>query len=305
MDPPRATKQPDTEEAVQGEPSGVTTLTAEPALGPTPDTDREPFEPLEPEPEAPGDGVGLGALAPGRDTQRVLAAICPYLLAEDGSWRAARPLREHRCSAVRPPATLPLNKQRRLCLVDAHRTCPAFQAAQERRATELAAAGITLGALAARQSRPLARTVPTALDRPSAVPGSASLVANYRRLVQVGLAGLMLLAAGLLILARFSGGSTGPPATPSATPSAPAVIATETPSPSQTTGAESAAPTAEATATPRPSATRRPRRTYVVQPGDSLSSIAEHFGTTVERLVQLNDIEDPSYIRPGDELIIR
>jgi LysM domain len=267
----------------------------------------EPLEAIDPVSDAdgPSDGLSETPLAPGRDTQRVLSAICPYLLSEDGSWRAARPLREHRCWAVRPPAVLPLNKQRRLCLIEEHRTCPAFQAAQERRESELAAAGITLGALAARQSRPLARTVPTALDRPSAVPGSASLVANYRRLVQVGLAGLMLLAAALLILARFTGGA--PAATPTPTPLQSQAAAVGSSAPSPTVSVEPSAPPSQlASPSEQPSPTPRPsRRFYIVKPGDSLSAIADRFNTTVERLQQLNDIPDPSHIQPGDRIRVR
>jgi hypothetical protein len=249
------------------------------------------------------DEIGAGLpIAPGRDTQRVLAAICPYLLSDDGAWRAARPMREHRCTAVRPPAPLPLNKQRRLCLVDEHRACPAYTAAQERRAAALAEVGITEHALAARQSRPLTRTVPVALDRPTAVPGSASLIANYRRLTQVGLAALMLLAAAVLILARFTGGDDGDTAAASPTPT---IAAT----PAATASSAQPSPTEGATASPQAteaaSPTNRPRRRYTVKAGDTLTSIAERFNTTVERLQRLNDIEDPSVIEPGQVLLIR
>ncbi len=42
----------------------------------------------------------------------------------------------------------------------------------------------------------------------------------------------------------------------------------------------------------------------MVKAGDTLSEIAERFDTTVRALVRANDIEDPSLIFPGDELII-
>ncbi|MCR4402017.1 MAG: L,D-transpeptidase family protein [Firmicutes bacterium] len=45
-------------------------------------------------------------------------------------------------------------------------------------------------------------------------------------------------------------------------------------------------------------------RTYVVQPGDSLWSIAKRFGTTVEALVAANSIANPELIYPGDVLRI-
>lgn len=45
-------------------------------------------------------------------------------------------------------------------------------------------------------------------------------------------------------------------------------------------------------------------RTYTVQPGDTLSAIAAKFGTTVERLMELNGLTDPDRIRVGQVLKI-
>ena len=44
--------------------------------------------------------------------------------------------------------------------------------------------------------------------------------------------------------------------------------------------------------------------TYTVKAGDTLSEIAEKFGTTVSTLVGLNDISNPNLIYPGQKLII-
>ncbi|RIK36451.1 MAG: hypothetical protein DCC55_27265 [Chloroflexi bacterium] len=44
--------------------------------------------------------------------------------------------------------------------------------------------------------------------------------------------------------------------------------------------------------------------TYIVQPGDTLSSIARRFGTTVAVLVQLNGIQNPNLIRVGQQLLV-
>jgi LysM repeat protein len=44
--------------------------------------------------------------------------------------------------------------------------------------------------------------------------------------------------------------------------------------------------------------------TYTVQPGDTLSSIAQRFNTTVEKLVALNNISDPDHIDVGMVLTI-
>jgi phospholipase C/LysM repeat protein len=45
-----------------------------------------------------------------------------------------------------------------------------------------------------------------------------------------------------------------------------------------------------------------PEQVYTVQPGDTLSEIAERFGTTVEDMAQANSIEDPNLIVAGQTL---
>lgn len=44
--------------------------------------------------------------------------------------------------------------------------------------------------------------------------------------------------------------------------------------------------------------------TYIVQPGDSLYSIARRFNTTIEAIVERNNISNPAFIYPGQILII-
>lgn len=43
---------------------------------------------------------------------------------------------------------------------------------------------------------------------------------------------------------------------------------------------------------------------YVVRPGDSLYFISERFGTTIDNLVENNNIPDPNLIYPGQILRI-
>ena len=43
---------------------------------------------------------------------------------------------------------------------------------------------------------------------------------------------------------------------------------------------------------------------YVVQPGDSLWSIAKRYNTALEDIIAINDIEDPNLIFPGQKLLI-
>ena len=65
------------------------------------------------------------------------------------------------------------------------------------------------------------------------------------------------------------------------------------------------APTSEASATPAPAVSPTPStQRYVVQGGDNLSGIAVRFGVTVSAIAAANNIEDPTLIRPGQELII-
>ena len=45
-------------------------------------------------------------------------------------------------------------------------------------------------------------------------------------------------------------------------------------------------------------------RTYTVQPGDTLSGIAQSFGVTVDSLIATNGVGDPSLIQPGSQLTI-
>ncbi len=43
---------------------------------------------------------------------------------------------------------------------------------------------------------------------------------------------------------------------------------------------------------------------YVVQPGDTLSSISARLGVTIEELIETNQLSDPNYLRAGQELRI-
>lgn len=44
--------------------------------------------------------------------------------------------------------------------------------------------------------------------------------------------------------------------------------------------------------------------TYIVQSGDTLSGIAQRFGTTYQSLAAINNIADPNRIYPGQEIVI-
>jgi putative chitinase len=56
--------------------------------------------------------------------------------------------------------------------------------------------------------------------------------------------------------------------------------------------------------TPRPPVTTGPTILYIVQPGDSLSSIAVRFGTTVQAIAQANNILNFNLVAAGQRLNI-
>jgi LysM repeat protein len=45
-------------------------------------------------------------------------------------------------------------------------------------------------------------------------------------------------------------------------------------------------------------------RVYIVASGDTLSGIAERFGTTSAEIIELNDLADPDSLAIGDELLV-
>lgn len=240
-------------------------------------------------------------------------AVCPFLLSADGAWRSVSAAREHRCTAVTPPAPLAAEKQRRLCLTAEHAVCATYLAAGEAR-----------GAAVRRveHRRPVARTTPLVLDHGRLAVAMPSITATTGA-GQGVLIGLLGLAFAAVLIARIAGGGGGTDgavvipltsASPSAaaTDGAVATEATETeppaasaepsvePSPTLVpTEGEATAPAEEAT--PKPTAKAK---TYKIKSGDTLSGIAATYGTTVKAIAKLNKIEDPSKIRVGQVLKI-
>lgn len=62
--------------------------------------------------------------------------------------------------------------------------------------------------------------------------------------------------------------------------------------------------TEEATTTPSPMPTEPATATHVVEQGETLTTIAQRYGTTVEALVEANGITNPDVIGLGQELLI-
>jgi LysM repeat protein len=87
--------------------------------------------------------------------------------------------------------------------------------------------------------------------------------------------------------------ATPTPGGPGVTPATPPVLVEITPVASPTPAPPS----------PTPGPAGAPV-TYKIQPGDSLSSIAQKFGVTVDDIVKANNIENPNEIYAGQEIII-
>ena len=241
-------------------------------------------------------------------TELAVPRGCPFLLSASGGWRLDLPSREHRCAAVSPPAPLAPEKQARLCLTQAHTTCATYLASLEARQDRL---GSPPADRATRWG--LARTTTVIVDpggvrarflgavldrgRWPAIP-AVILVTTLFALALSGFRGDL----PATVVATPSPSASSAPATPArtATPTAPPTIAPATTEP---TTAPTAAPTTAPTAAP----TKRPEpsfRTYRVKPGDTLSAIAARFDTTVQAIVDLNNLANANQLSVGQILLI-
>lgn len=135
-------------------------------------------------------------------------------------------------------------------------------------------------------------------------PDAAEVIESYRRrrermvpLLLVGLA-VVLVVVGIFLIVIWATGDGGPIIG--------GILATDTPTetPTDTPRPPTATPTI--TLTPTPSNTPTPEwpKSYIMELGDTLSSIAEQFGVTSELIVAYNDIADPNNVPIGTELII-
>jgi len=236
---------------------------------------------------------------------------CPYLLAEDGVSRRLGPWRAHRCTAVRPPGRLALDKQERLCLVAAHDTCTTFLAARgvDARLARATAASPNLERVT-RWS--IARTTSSVLDPATRLESLANRLSGT--LAQAILGGALFVALIAMARGQFIPGGGTPAATssPSSSPAA-SLIAAASPSaePSQASQAPSPEPTPIVTpipATPAPTPLVTPAPTgssiYTVRSGDTLWDLAVRFNTTVKALQTLNGIGPNDALHIGQKLKI-
>ena len=227
--------------------------------------------------------------------------ICPYLLVASGHWRNAEPSREHVCTAQAEAIPIGLETQRRLCFGD-HAACGRYEdaIAAYRKAVPLV------------PLRPVARTAPV-VDRPR--PGAAAHApcrrpsyGSDRRFSRSSCSAPSARCSWPGSARRAAAGSAAPAASPhlSQAPSASAlVVASPTPTPSARRRRRRLRRAPARSRRRRPSHRKAPTasKTYTVKPGDTLSSIAIRFGTTVKALQTLNGIKD-TLIKPGQVLKI-
>lgn len=242
--------------------------------------------------------------------------ICPLLaLASDRHTVVDGPDAGHRCHAINEVAAIDRARQLQLCLSEAFPRCERFREHLERfgdpRLAPLAAGGRFV------QTRIIVSPEPVwaGLSRRRSR-------SRWTRLVGAVAAVGLIAAIGVATASGAFGsdplGALIATATPSPSVGEEILAAARTPRPSPTpvpTASPSPTPlppaTPLATATPSPQApapTPPPppvaQRTYTVAAGDTLGSIANLFGTTVEALMAANGISDPDHIVEGQLLTI-
>jgi LysM repeat protein len=260
------------------------------------------------EPSHPADAVALPRPEMPRGTA-ALDVVCPYLRSPDGTWRSARPQRDHRCWAQSPPVPLSTLTQAQLCLTVTHTSCDLYVAELKRRADELARDRIAPERLSGARFGALVHPVPLAID----VPGEHRLPdtpTGRARLVAVALLGVLaviVLAGGIYVLG--SGPSATPPILGLASPTIavsitpPTPRSTVAPTPGSTPRV-TPRPTVTPTSTPVPSGTPAIARQYKVMQGDTLRTIAQRFGVTKAAILAVNDLGNPPVLTPGDTINI-
>jgi LysM repeat protein len=235
--------------------------------------------------------------------------ICPFLaLSSDHRTAIDGFDPDHACHAHDPPDLLERPRQVEQCLSEAHRQCDRYVAFLSQHA-----------ALAAAVPPPssdahIARTR-LIFDPDPRFGSAAALIApgmSARRwLLAGGVAAAGVAAAATAVGGGFNGlvGGRSPGA------SAPALTANATPTVvSQATAQPTQAPTNEPTqqpASPTPPATQRPTnappseapQTYTVKEGDTLSAIANRFGSSVSAIQAANGL-DSDVINVGQVLVI-
>lgn len=215
---------------------------------------------------------------------------------------------DHFCHALVPAESVDRARQAEFCLVEAHRRC-------ERYVAYLGERGAAAGAYPT--PAPDAHLARTRLIlepelRHAGVGAFAPLGRSPRRWVVAGsVAAVGVAAAATAVAGGFNFGNradlvaeTSPTVTLAPSPT---VLPTVQPTVQPTVEA-TAQPTAQRSGNPPRSSDSSPSaapevHTYVVKEGDTLSLIADRFGTSAEAIMQANDLSS-DVINIGQELVI-
>lgn len=282
--PPTADAAPDETEPSLGTPAGAAESVDEPGVAGV---------------ERPRDPIDRTVAERVRD-------VCPFLLAEDGASRRLGPWRGHRCFAVRPPARLAIDKQRRLCLVTDHLTCATYMAA---RGIDGRGAGVApVGPDLERVTRwSITRTTSSVVEPGSRLDGLTNRISGTA--AQAILGGALIVALLAMARGQFVPGASPSSSSPEVTLAASAstsVTPLPSPTPAPTDVAEvTPAPTPSPTPpTPSPTPAPSAQITYIVKSGDTLYDIAIAYHTTVKAIQELNGLGSNTTIHVGQKLLI-
>lgn len=239
-------------------------------------------------------------------TARPSAALasCPLLgLPDDPQTHYAYTNGAHRCHSRARPMAIDVDHQARFCLTDGYPDCKRY----ERWVRE--------GAATTRPAVPTGRVLEVA----AATSPVGAWATGPRRRARRGRGALVLLTVVLAIAALAVGAVVLRPGAPpgqAALPSATATVVAgsvsaspratiPTPSVGPASPSATSAPTSSAAPSSAPPGSSEPaRRVHVVQAGEWLSTIAAQYGTTVEELLDLNDIPDRDVIEIGQEIVL-
>ena len=223
---------------------------------------------------------------------------------------------DHRCSVPDGPDPLGHSQQQRYCLGPTHVECPHYAR------NELASGMPRIEGVPPPSADVLLAPTRLVID-----PDVRLLRVVQRRTIP-GRA-RPVLAAAVVVVAMSAGvasgtwqglaalaGSAGDPLHPDAGVPVPTATSTRTPGTPTIAATPSVAPTSVPTPKPsvdappsaspasEPTSDVMPAQTYVVQPGDTLKSIADRYGTTVVALQAANGIADQNVINVGQVLTI-
>ena len=230
--------------------------------------------------------------------------VCPFLgVADDPRTHFVFPTTAHRCYSASRREGIELSHQAALCLSGQYLACRRYVPPATPVVPSAAAAGLVVlprsveASVAHVSSRARWRNASDGRRGP-VFPAVVILVAALA---------LAVVATGLLALGGFlaAGPSRTSDSSPATGPASPAASAASPSVSSQPAPTASVPATSGPTPSPRPSGSVHALpTTHIVQRGETLTSIARHYGVTLDALEKANHIKNPSLIVVGQRLII-